>query len=68
MFITQGGLQSTDETLTAGVPVIAFPMSVDQWYNAEKYVHNGVGIKLDISTVTEEILSEAINKVIGDER
>ncbi|XP_013139398.1 PREDICTED: UDP-glucuronosyltransferase 2B14-like [Papilio polytes] len=66
LFITQGGLQSTDEAITAGVPVIGIPMLGDQWFNAEKYVHFKIGLKLDINTLTEEQLHDAIKSVLKD--
>lgn len=40
----------------------------DQWYNAEKYVHLGIGIKLSWETITEEQIRDAIETVIKDER
>ena len=64
----QGGLQSTDEAITAGVPLIGIPMLGDQWYNAEKYEHHGIGVKLDLITMTDEEFKSAINTVIGDKR
>ncbi|OWR54293.1 UDP-glycosyltransferase UGT33B1 [Danaus plexippus plexippus] len=64
LFITQGGLQSTDEAINAGVPLIGLPMIADQWYNVEKYVHHKIGLKLDISTLTKEGLINAIETVI----
>ncbi|XP_068623979.1 UDP-glucosyltransferase 2-like [Battus philenor] len=67
LFITQGGLQSTDEAITAGVPLIGIPMLGDQWFNVEKYVHHGIGLKLEFETLTEEKLSNAIKTVIGNE-
>ncbi|CAG4992038.1 unnamed protein product [Colias eurytheme] len=66
LFITQAGLQSTDEAITAGVPVIGMPVLGDQWYNAEKYVHHRIGLKLDLYTLTEESFENAIQTVIGD--
>ncbi|CAD0205764.1 unnamed protein product [Chrysodeixis includens] len=66
LFITQGGLQSTDETITAGVPGVVIPMLGDQWYNAEKYVHHGIGVQLEAKDVNEESLTKAINTVIGN--
>nr|XP_034826576.1 UDP-glucuronosyltransferase 2B31-like [Maniola hyperantus] len=66
LFITQGGLQSTDEAIDAGVPLIGIPMFADQWYNTEKYPHHKIGIKLDMPTLTEEIFREAIKTVITD--
>ncbi|KAI5633119.1 UDP-glucoronosyl and UDP-glucosyl transferase domain-containing protein [Phthorimaea operculella] len=68
VFITQGGLQSTDEAIIAGVPLIGIPMLADQWYNVEKYVHHGIGLKLSIETVNEEQLTNAIKEVIDNKR
>nr|AEW43110.1 UDP-glycosyltransferase UGT33B7 [Helicoverpa armigera] len=68
VFITQGGLQSTDEAITAGVPLIGVPILGDQWYNVEKYEHHKIGVRLDLETLTEEQFEKAINDVIGDKR
>ena len=68
LFITQGGLQSTDEAITAGVPLIGLPMLGDQWFNVEKYVHFKIGVQLDLETLTEEQFSNAITTVVGDDR
>nr|XP_034825904.1 UDP-glucuronosyltransferase 2B13-like [Maniola hyperantus] len=68
LFITQGGLQSTDEAINAGVPLVAIPMLGDQWYNAEKYVKYGIGKKLDIKSLTAEELKSAVETVITDYR
>ncbi|XP_075986175.1 UDP-glucosyltransferase 2-like [Anticarsia gemmatalis] len=67
VFITQGGLQSTDEAITAGVPLIGIPMLGDQWYNVEKYVYHGIGVQLDIKTLREEEFRNAIETVIRDD-
>lgn len=68
MFITQGGLQSTDEALAAGVPLIGIPMLGDQWFNVEKYVHHNIGLQLEIGTLQVESFKNAIETVIGDMR
>ncbi|XP_049881033.1 UDP-glucosyltransferase 2-like [Pectinophora gossypiella] len=67
LFITQGGLQSTDEAISAGVPLIGVPIIADQWYNTEKYVRHKIGIQVDFDTVTEDQFRNAVNAVIGDE-
>ncbi|XP_028175156.1 UDP-glucuronosyltransferase 2B20-like [Ostrinia furnacalis] len=67
LFITQGGLQSTDEAITAGVPLIGMPMLGDQWFNVEKYVYHKIGMRVDMETLTEERFKEAVEKIIGDE-
>nr|WEU75330.1 uridine diphosphate-glycosyltransferases 33AR1 [Glyphodes pyloalis] len=66
LFITQGGLQSTDEAIAAGVPLIGIPFLFDQFFNAENYVRHKIGLHLDITTLTEDILKDAIEKVITD--
>ncbi|OWR54574.1 UDP-glycosyltransferase UGT33J1 [Danaus plexippus plexippus] len=66
LFITQAGLQSTDEAITAEVPLIAFPMLADQWFNAEKYEKFNIGIKLHILSFTEKQLETAIDDVINN--
>ncbi|XP_068624245.1 UDP-glycosyltransferase UGT5-like [Battus philenor] len=66
LFITQGGLQSTDEAITAAVPLIGIPMLGDQWYNVEKYVHLKIGIRLDIENLTEDIFEDAIKTIINN--
>ncbi|XP_045519845.1 UDP-glycosyltransferase UGT5-like [Pieris brassicae] len=66
LFITQGGLQSTDEAITAGVPTIGVPMLGDQWFNSDRYVYFKIGMKLDMESLTEEELETAIHTVIDD--
>ncbi|KAJ8708777.1 hypothetical protein PYW08_010159 [Mythimna loreyi] len=67
LFITQAGLQSTDEAITAGVPLIAIPMFGDQWYNSEKYEYFKIGKKLIMETLTVEHFKTSIETVIKDE-
>ncbi|CAG4992043.1 unnamed protein product [Colias eurytheme] len=66
LFITQGGLQSTDEAINAAVPLIGFPMLGDQWYNVEKYVKFNFGKQLDIMSLTEDEFKDALITVIED--
>lgn len=66
LFVTQGGLQSTDEAITAGVPLIGMPMIGDQRFNVEKYTYHKIGKRVDIDTITEEQFKTAIKDVIGD--
>ncbi|CAG4992073.1 unnamed protein product [Colias eurytheme] len=66
LFITQGGIQSADETINAAVPVIGIPMIADQWYNVEKYVKHGVGLKIDLSELAEATFENAVRRVIED--
>ncbi|KAJ8708425.1 hypothetical protein PYW07_010550 [Mythimna separata] len=67
LFVTQGGLQSTDEAITAGVPLVGVPMLGDQWYNVEKYEHFRIGVKLELASLSKETFTTAVQKVIGDD-
>ncbi|KAL0810779.1 hypothetical protein ABMA28_010096 [Loxostege sticticalis] len=67
LFITQCGLQSTDEAITAGVPLLGMPVFGDQEFNAEQYLYHGIGVRVDIETVTEEKLSKGINTILKDD-
>ncbi|KAG6460586.1 UDP-glucosyltransferase 2 [Manduca sexta] len=66
LFITQGGIQSTDEAITAGVPLLGIPMMADQWFNVERYVQLKIGVRLDLNDITQDTLKNAINTVIED--
>ncbi|CAH2098355.1 unnamed protein product [Euphydryas editha] len=66
LFITQGGLQSTDEAITAGVPLVGVPMLGDQWFNVEQYVKLNIGKHISIETLTEDELTKVITTVIND--
>lgn len=68
VFVTQGGLQSTDEAIDSEVPLVGIPMMADQWYNVNKYIELGIGVKVDALTMKADDLVDAVNKVIGNER
>ncbi|XP_026736009.1 UDP-glucuronosyltransferase 2B31-like [Trichoplusia ni] len=67
VFVTQGGLQSTDEAITAGVPLIGVPMIGDQWFNVEKYVSHKIGVRIDLEDITVESFKTNLLKVIEDD-
>lgn len=68
LFITQGGLQSTDEALSAGVPLIGIPMLADQFYNSEKYAQHKIGLKVMMKDIEVESFRNNIKTVIEDKR
>ncbi|XP_038220993.1 UDP-glycosyltransferase UGT5-like [Zerene cesonia] len=68
LFITQGGLQSTDEAIDAAVPLVGVPILWDQWMNVDKIAELGIGVMCSIHDVTEESFRAAIDTVLTDKR
>ncbi|XP_030747028.1 2-hydroxyacylsphingosine 1-beta-galactosyltransferase-like [Sitophilus oryzae] len=66
LFITHGGLLSTTETVTMGVPVLAFPIFGDQKLNARRAQSLGFGKSLEFSSITEEELASTLNELLSN--
>ncbi|XP_066145749.1 UDP-glucosyltransferase 2-like [Euwallacea fornicatus] len=67
-FVTHGGLLSMFETVYHGVPAVSLPVFCDHDSNAAKAESDGYAIKLDLFTLTPELLLRAIKTVIRDPR
>ncbi|XP_065169709.1 UDP-glycosyltransferase UGT5-like [Atheta coriaria] len=63
-FISQGGLQSLEESLLSGVPVVTIPFFFDQEGNAKQVIASGIGVELMYETLTVAELKAAILEVI----
>ncbi|KAI7815626.1 UDP-glucuronosyltransferase [Rhyzopertha dominica] len=68
LFITQGGLQSMEEAITNGVPMLAMPFFSDQLPNVKSMVSKGLGQSMDFKKLTKEAFKEAILEVIRNDR
>ncbi|XP_072031065.1 UDP-glucuronosyltransferase 2B15-like [Amphiura filiformis] len=67
LLIYQCGINGVFEALYHGVPIICIPIFLDQFDNAQRVVSRGIGLRLDIKTLTSKELLDAINTVLGDE-
>nr|prf ecdysteroid UDP-glucosyltransferase [Choristoneura fumiferana multiple nucleopolyhedrovirus] len=65
-FVTQGGLQSSDEALHARVPMVCLPMMGDQFHHSAKLEQFGVARALNTVTVSAAQLALAVGDVIAD--
>ncbi|UJZ89076.1 egt [Erannis ankeraria nucleopolyhedrovirus] len=63
VFVTQGGVQSTDEAIESLVPLVGIPMMGDQAFNTNKYVDFGIGRVVDTLTVDSNEMAKVINDV-----
>jgi len=66
LFITHGGMNSTNEGLYYGVPLIVIPQSADQPIIAGQVANIGAGIKLKMQDLTANQLREAADHVLND--
>lgn len=56
------------EAIYFSKPLVMIPAFLDQVSNAKKMEDFGVGIRLDLMTVNEDLLFEALNSVVNDIR
>lgn len=66
IFITHGGMNSTNEGLYYDIPLILIPQSVDQPFVANRVAELGAGIVLDKNEITPEILNDSVTKVLSN--
>ncbi|MBN9381674.1 MAG: glycosyltransferase family 1 protein [Chitinophagaceae bacterium] len=66
LFITHGGLGSVRESLFLGVPMIVFPLAVDQPGNAARVVYHHLGLKGNIYRADARSMGDMIDRVIDD--
>ncbi|XP_059058834.1 UDP-glycosyltransferase UGT5-like [Achroia grisella] len=66
LFITHGGLQSTQEAIAAAVPLLGMPLNIDQFYNVETYIKLKIGLRADLKTLTKEQFRHGVNTILKD--
>ncbi|WP_146134839.1 macrolide family glycosyltransferase [Actinopolyspora mortivallis] len=66
-FVTAGGMGSTMEALSHGVPLVVVPQAVDQFVTARRVVDLGLGTSLSSAALTPEALRAAVLHVSTDE-
>lgn len=64
LFITHGGLLSTQEASYHGVPLVGIPVFGDQQLNVKQSDLIGFAVGLDFHNVTEVSFLEAIQRVL----
>lgn len=64
LLITHCGTHSIQEALFVGIPMIGFPVMLNQPHNAAMIVRKGFGLRLEIRSFTVQDLVSAITKVI----
>jgi zeaxanthin glucosyltransferase len=67
LVITHAGLNTTLDALSAGVPMVAIPITNDQPGVAARMVRTGSGLLIPVKKVTVDRLRFAITKVLNDQ-
>jgi glucuronosyltransferase len=68
LFITQCGLQSFQEAVYHGVPLLGIPFFGDQKYNAKKIATEEIGLHLPFHELTKETLLTSITAILNDSK
>lgn len=63
LFITQAGLQSTEEAIVNNVPLLGMPFIADQFAIAKRYVTLGIGKYLDFRALTKKSFKKSILEI-----
>ncbi|CAG0924203.1 unnamed protein product [Notodromas monacha] len=66
LFITHGGLLSTQEATYHGVPVVGIPIGADQMLNMKRTENEGAGLTLEWSSLTTEGIYNAVLRVLSE--
>ncbi|MER5423801.1 glycosyltransferase [Streptosporangium roseum] len=66
LVITHGGNNTTTEALHFGKPMILLPLFWDQYDNAQRIHELGYGVRLATYTFTDEELTGALDRLLGD--
>jgi zeaxanthin glucosyltransferase len=65
--ITHAGLGSVKECIAHGVPMLAFPLDIDQPGNAARVAHHGLGLLGNVKTTSVSELLHMIDRVLADD-
>ncbi|EFX68357.1 putative UDP-glucuronosyltransferase [Daphnia pulex] len=64
LFLTHGGLLSTQEAIYHGVPVLGLPFISDQLLNMDKAVRDGYALQLRWNEIQDKLLHRTIHELI----
>ncbi|XP_063243051.1 UDP-glycosyltransferase UGT5-like [Bacillus rossius redtenbacheri] len=68
VFMTHGGLLSSQESMYNAVPLVGIPIFADQSLNVHRAADAGYALRLDFDNITEESVYWALNEVIHNQR
>lgn len=66
VFITHGGLGSTQEAFYFGIPTIGIPLFGDQFSNVDTLVKKEVMIRIDLDQISEQTFDSALDALLNN--
>lgn len=66
LFITHGGIHSTEEAIYFGVPMLAISVFGDQLHNSLIMQNRGAAITIRYPELTDDIFKVALHKLLND--
>lgn len=66
LFITHGGIHSTEEAVYYGVPMLAVSIFGDQLYNSIMMQSRGAAVRLKYTDLTESLFVDCLHKMLND--
>lgn len=66
LFITHGGIHSTEEAVYYGVPMLTISVFGDQLHNSLVMQNRGAALRIKYSEFTEYAFQDALNRIIND--
>lgn len=61
-------MQSTEEAVHYGIPIVGFPVFWDQIYNVRNMKKLGVGAHLHRNNISKESIEAAVHEVINNKK
>ncbi|MFC8064623.1 macrolide family glycosyltransferase [Streptomyces sp. NPDC057293] len=68
LFVTHGGMNSVNEAMYAGVPLLVVPQGADQPVVAGRVVELGAGLSIRTENVTEDSVRAVARRLLEDSR
>lgn len=68
LFISHGGISGVYEAVDAGIPILGFPIFIDQYRNIDNLVEAGMAISMELYSVTKNIFLKNVLDLVNNEK
>jgi len=68
LFISHGGLSGLYEAIDGGVPVLGFPLCIDQPKNIDSIVNAGMAISMNFWSVTKDEFLKNVIELLNNKK